>query len=179
MHKYLDGVELPWPEGKQIYTDGTGGPDMRYSIGCGPDWPLSARGTNYWPFLFYDMLEPETGAGLLSSMYFTDSVLSAAQIEAAGGPSVNGIVVPELGDANIDGAVNDLDASILGANWQLGAGATWGMGDFNGDHMVNDKDAAIMAAHWTAGGGGGSVPEPGTVVLLLSAVATLWFWRRR
>ena len=57
--------------------------------------------------------------------------------------------------------------------------ATWGMGDFNSDDVVNDKDAAIMAAHWTAGGGGGSVPEPGTVVLLLSAIATLWFWRRR
>ena len=52
------------------------------------------------------------------------------------------------GDANLDGVVNDRDASILGAHWQMPAGATWAMGDFNGDGKVDDRDAAIMAAHW-------------------------------
>ena len=86
--------------------------------------------------------------------------------------------VLELGDANADGVVDDKDASILGKNWLVGSGATWGMGDFNGDYKVNDADAAIMAAHWTASGSEGSVPEPGTVVLLISAAMALWFRRR-
>ena len=104
-------------------------------------------------------------------------MLAAAEIAALGGPGANGIFMP--GDANHDGSVDDLDASILGANWLVGSGATWGMGDFNGDYKVNDKDAAILAANWTGGGGEGAVPEPGTVVLLLSAAAALWFRRRR
>jgi hypothetical protein len=87
--------------------------------------------------------------------------------------------VRKLGDANADGVVDDEDASILGKNWLVGSGATWGMGDFNGDYKVNDADAAIMAAHWTASGSEGSVPEPGTVVLLISAAIALWFRRRR
>ncbi|MCX7427357.1 MAG: PEP-CTERM sorting domain-containing protein [Planctomycetia bacterium] len=87
---------------------------------------------------------------------------------------------PEPGDANSNGLVDDQDASILGSNWQLQLGATWAMGDFNEDGMVNDKDAAIMAAHWTTSEGNeGSVPEPSTVILLISAGAALWFRRRR
>jgi hypothetical protein len=87
---------------------------------------------------------------------------------------------PIPGDANYDDHVDDEDASILGANWLLQSGATWEMGDFNHDFKVNDKDAAIMAAHWTGSeGNGGSVPEPGAVVLLVSAAMALWFRRRR
>jgi hypothetical protein len=89
-----------------------------------------------------------------------------------------GSVVP--GDANLDGAVNDTDASILGSNWQLQSDAIWAMGDFNGDQKVNDQDAAIMAAHWTAGGGAeGSVPEPSTLALLLGILASLAYMRRK
>lgn len=89
-----------------------------------------------------------------------------------------GSVLP--GDANLDGAVNDTDASILGSNWQLQSGAIWAMGDFNGDQKVNDQDAAIMAAHWTAGGGAeGSVPEPSTLALLLGILASLACMRRK
>ena len=44
---------------------------------------------------------------------------------------------------------------------------------------VDDKDAAILAANWTGPAGSASVPEPGTLVLLVSAALALWFWRRR
>ncbi|MCX7429292.1 MAG: pre-peptidase C-terminal domain-containing protein [Planctomycetia bacterium] len=54
------------------------------------------------------------------------------------------------GDANRDGYVDDMDASILGANWRSSS-ATWETGDFNEDGVVNDKDAAILAAHWHLG----------------------------
>ncbi|MCX7424459.1 MAG: dockerin type I domain-containing protein [Planctomycetia bacterium] len=83
------------------------------------------------------------------------------------------------GDANLDGDVDDEDASILGSHWQLQSGATWGMGDFNKDGKVNDKDAAIMAAHWTGTAGDASVPEPSTWALLLSILLCLACLRRR
>jgi hypothetical protein len=64
-------------------------------------------------------------------------------------PKIFGIEISALifGDANRDGKVDDLDASILGANWQRTGGATWDQGDFNQDGNVNDIDAAILAAH--------------------------------
>jgi hypothetical protein len=52
------------------------------------------------------------------------------------------------GDANRDGVVDDKDASILGAHWQMADGATWADGDFNADERVDDQDAAILAADW-------------------------------
>ena len=61
---------------------------------------------------------------------------------------------PMPGDANRDGVVDDVDASILGANWLVPSGATWADGDFNSDGKVDDRDAAILAAHWTGGGEG-------------------------
>ena len=87
---------------------------------------------------------------------------------------------PLPGDANIDGVVNDEDASALGENWQVQTGATWFMGDFNFDKKVDDEDAAILAAHYGQSAGVGSVPEPSTAVLLLGlALAGLAAWRRR
>ncbi|MCX7428864.1 MAG: fibronectin type III domain-containing protein [Planctomycetia bacterium] len=53
-----------------------------------------------------------------------------------------------LGDANLDGVVDDADATILACHWQQPSGATWQDGDFNGDGAVNDPDAAIFAAHY-------------------------------
>jgi hypothetical protein len=79
-------------------------------------------------------------------------------------------VIP--GDANHDGAVDSLDASILGAHWRKSSGALWSEGDFNRDGAVDDRDAAILAANWGAGAAESSVPEPGALGLL-APVATL------
>jgi hypothetical protein len=89
-------------------------------------------------------------------------------------------VPPGPGDANDDGLVDDMDASILGAHWLQASGAEWANGDFNGDYAVDDLDAAILAAHWSAGSGeeNSTVPEPSTLVLLLGAAAA-WLARRR
>jgi T5SS/PEP-CTERM-associated repeat protein len=86
--------------------------------------------------------------------------------------------VPLCGDANGDGRVDDVDASILGANWRRTGDATWNQGDFNGDHNVDDRDAAILAAHWHESvEQTPSVPEPTTWVLLLGL--SLALLRRR
>ncbi|MCX7425921.1 MAG: PEP-CTERM sorting domain-containing protein [Planctomycetia bacterium] len=94
-------------------------------------------------------------------------------------PIVGYFLSPIPGDANLDQVVDDTDASILGANWQVQSGATWAMGDFNRDQKVDDKDAAILAANWGPAAEGASVPEPAAVMLLLGALASLLVWRRR
>ena len=48
---------------------------------------------------------------------------------------------------SLDGSVDDVDASIVGAHWRQ-SGVGWGDGDFNRDGRVDDRDAAILAAYW-------------------------------
>jgi hypothetical protein len=91
------------------------------------------------------------------------------------------IVVAPPGDANLDGHVDDQDASILAAHWQQ-PGA-WADGDFNGDSVVDDRDASILAAHWQAvaeeGRPAAPVPEPSTWILLAAALTGVASLRRR
>jgi fibronectin-binding autotransporter adhesin len=114
---------------------------------------------------FDDVLLPELAGGLtwyLGDLYITGELF---------------VAIP--GDANADGVVDDIDATIVGAHW-MSTGAQWGDGDFNGDNVVNDADAAILAAHWGEGGGEESVPEPGSLALLAGMVAMgVVCWRRR
>ncbi|MGD9126156.1 MAG: dockerin type I repeat-containing protein [Planctomycetia bacterium] len=112
----------------------------------------------------------------------TYSVEAQANVVAEG--TFTQTIIP--GDANWDGKVDASDATILAGNWQYnGIGsevqdATWEMGDFNGDNRINASDATILASNWGVDTTVTSVPEPGTVVLLLSALAGLaLIWRRR
>ena len=84
------------------------------------------------------------------------------------------------GDANLDGVVDDEDASILAAHWQMSGTATWTDGDFDGDGKVDDADASILAAHWQQRAEA-AVPEPGTATLLVGALVLLLIplWRKR
>ncbi len=103
-------------------------------------------------------------------------------------PYVNG------GDANKDGIVNDLDATIVAANWGQ-TSATWEQGDFNDDGLVNGTDADYLANNWqrpttwlrssqemtTPVASASGVPEPTTAILLLIgslSTAALHFRRR-
>ena len=81
-----------------------------------------------------------------------------------------GAFAPEAnipGDANGDGKVNEIDAAILAANWQMQSDANWYEGDFNGDGKVDDIDATFMAANWQIGLLQSAVPEPTCWVLLI------------
>jgi hypothetical protein len=89
---------------------------------------------------------------------------------------------PHMGDANNDGKVNDADATILASHWHVQSGAVWADGDFNADGKVDDKDASLLAVNWLWGvseEGDATVPEPSTLVLVLSAVAMAWLGCRR
>ena len=85
-----------------------------------------------------------------------------------------------LGDANLDGVIDDDDLSLLLAHW--GQDLTgepdggWSNGELNGIAPISDDDLSLLLAGWT-GGAGGQVPEPMTVILLaFGGVAVL---RRR
>ena len=79
------------------------------------------------------------------------------------------------GDANRDGRVDDIDATIMAANWGA-TGACWERGDFDDSGIVDQADADILAEYWLHSTLGyltqtsnalASVPEPGILVLLL------------
>jgi hypothetical protein len=55
------------------------------------------------------------------------------------------------GDANLDGAVNVSDLSLLAANYGVTIGATWAMGDFNKDGAVSVSDLSLLAANYGVG----------------------------
>ena len=84
----------------------------------------------------------------------------------------------EPGDANRDGTVDDIDASIVAAHWRMPSGATWRDGDFNGDFRVDDRDAAILAAHWSPTGESAETPEPSSAVLLVGLLLGMVMFRR-
>ena len=73
-----------------------------------------------------------------------------------------------LGDANLDGVVDDDDLSLLLANWNQNVTGDpdggWGRGEFNATPPVNDDDLSLILANWTAGS---EVPEPASAMILL------------
>jgi hypothetical protein len=83
------------------------------------------------------------------------------------------------GDANVDGAVNRLDAALLAANFGTTSDATWAMGDFDGDQAVTTGDLAMLQANMDAlavnsavfsAASSAAVPEPAGVSLLAIAL---------
>jgi hypothetical protein len=142
----------------------------------------------------WSLLETITASDGAEKKWFGQIVGVDGRIFLAGGPGrttdplgcgdayvyEGGSLIP--GDANGDNKVDDQDASILAAHWQMSSGATWEDGDFNNDGKVDDRDASILAAHWQEGTEGTtSVPEPTTLVLLaaISLLALPLLRRRR
>ena len=102
-----------------------------------------------------------------------DETFTVTLSNASGGvpiivPTATGTIIKDdtllLGDANLDGTVNQTDSAIVSSNWLMLSGAGWGDGDFNGDQRVDDRDATVMAANF-----GRTVPP---AIAASSAVAT-------
>ena len=85
-----------------------------------------------------------------------------------------------LGDFNKDGAVDVSDLGILATNYGTTSGMTWGDGDANDDGAVDAIDLDILATNYGMGtAASGAVPEPAALSLILGAILTLGFFRRR
>ena len=52
------------------------------------------------------------------------------------------------GDANRDGIVDDVDATILASNYQMATGAAWQHGDFDADGDVDSTDKLALQTNW-------------------------------
>ncbi len=79
--------------------------------------------------------------------------------------------IPE-GDLDGDGIVNSRDLDIVRAWW--GAEVEPGnglMGDATGDGLVNSKDLDLVRANWGTRVAGSAVPEPSTLIFVLSTLA--------
>ena len=124
----------------------------------------------------------------IDSLHFwgpTDAVFQIDQVSHdLDGPLAP--IVPDNipGDANSDGKVDGSDVTILAGNWQKGVSdgltASWAEGDFNGDGKVDGSDVTILAGNWQYGveAVASSVPEPSSMVLLLSIFGGLFVVRR-
>lgn len=129
--------------------------------------------------------------GDIAELIVFESDLSATEREAIEVALMSrwGIgVTPSIpGDANGDRKVDGSDVTILAGNWQAGVGSTgpstvtWAMGDFNGDGKVDGSDVTILAGNWQYGVTSvASVPEPSTILLLISVIVSLAVrWRMR
>ena len=127
---------------------------------------FGVRGGNY----DRDAFRTSTAYGRLDKAWDDVSVAQGFRVVA--------LIAPPPGDANLDGLVNEEDASILATYWQTLSGATWAMGDFNNDGMVNDIDATLMAANWGSVANA-AVPEPAGMLLIASGLGMLLFRRHR
>jgi hypothetical protein len=98
-----------------------------------------------------------------------------------------------IGDANLDGVVDDNDVTVVGATFGTTTGAVWALGDFDYDGDVDDNDVTLVSALYNPGapplgasagashdGSIAAVPEPaGWVYMALAAFAAgLIGWQR-
>jgi hypothetical protein len=150
---------------------------------------LSARGR-------IDLIGAWNGPGITSELALTDTgnfsvgwadnrELPLGQYASFQGEPVDEtsilIRATRLGDATLDGVVNDDDVTIVSATYGVSEGAVWAFGDFTYDGKVDDDDVTLVSALYepnppamanapSADGTGATVavPEPSTWLLALA-----------
>ncbi len=96
-----------------------------------------------------------------------------------------GILDTYFGDANLDGAADLTDLTIIGINFNEAGG--WADGDFNGDGWINLADLTLLGSNFNLGtgslpavaAGDVAVPEPGSAAMVAACAAGLVARRRR
>ena len=141
--------------------------------------------------------------GINSSFAAGDSVFRAVGIldndNFIGGPvsTFEGVSVPAgsiivkstyAGDVNLDGKVDDTDATVFGIEYDGGAtsGHVWMEGDLNYDGVIDDADATVFGINFGSiapgpvfSGGVSAVPEPTSLAMFGIAAGALFVRRRR
>jgi autotransporter-associated beta strand protein len=154
-----------------------------------------------------DLIGTWRGTGITSSAAAADpssmSVGYAVNAELPLGPYTNfrgqsvdttSVLIrgTRIGDATLDGVVDDNDVTVVGATFGMTSGANWGLGDFDYDGDVDDNDVTLVSALYNpsalpipapeaAVGSVAAVPEPASWLMLTWAGvgAALLGWRRR
>ena len=130
-----------------LFNDSEGGVEVDLN-GIGFNYDASTN-TATWDFSTLDPLE----AAFYTWQLDASSITSEGLALDGNGDGANGdnfvsqhyVAIP--GDANLDGAVNALDETIvLLDNLGTTSGAVWADGDFNGDGQVNELGDAIVLA---------------------------------
>jgi polyhydroxybutyrate depolymerase len=120
--------------------------------------------------------------------YAENAALPLGPYETFHGVAVDGTSVlmayTRTGDANLDGVVDDVDVTILSANYAPGVPQPhWALGDFDYNGFVDDADVTLLGVFYDptaeplltpAAGPNGvvAVPEPSNVALILAAFST-------
>ncbi len=85
-----------------------------------------------------------------------------------------------IGDANLDGVVDEIDLGLISSNWRTPTVGGWGVGDIDGSGVIDGIDLWWVSRHWLQSGAGTtSVPEPGAAGMLCVAGAILSRRRRQ
>jgi uncharacterized protein YkwD len=173
----LTGVAFTDGNGDAFYTPGEGLPNVAI---VAVDLASGARSmTNTWgsggyalelaPGA-YDIIASGPGVGQLT---FPGIVVNSQNLKL----DVMPLSPPLLGDADMDGAVDRHDASILSRHFGIANGALWGDGDFDADGRVGLADLAILSRGLSvpdaAGTSAHAVPEPTNTTLALLATLSM------
>ena len=154
---------------------------------------------------FYAAILPDAGAqpgesGLTFVEAAWSSILQLSYVNTVVGDPLMRFQAWLPGDVNLDGSVDIFDVFILQANWLQPGG--FAQGDMNNDGVVDFFDVLVVQANWlqsvnSAGqtalsGGieeltldpltglleGTTVPEPSTIIAMISGVLSLGLLRR-
>ena len=135
----------------RAYVDGSTTPFFSFTRAAG-------FSSNYVEF----SVDSDLGAG--GTIYYAAHQFDNLQIATTVPP----------GDADLDGSVQFSDLVTLARHFGM-EGGNWLDGDFNGDGKVTFADLVILAAHYGSSTPIGipvtTVPEPATVMLLISLVS--------
>lgn len=179
----LTGVAYADGNGDAFYTPGEGLANIAIvaiDLANGARFSTSTWGAGGYALELapgaYDVIASGPGVGQVT---FPGIVVNSQNLKL----DVIPLSPPLPGDANMDGAVDRLDASILSRHFGVENGALWGDGDFNADGRVGLTDLAILSRGLsspdTADFFAAAVPEPGSVTLAILAAVTIFARRGR
>lgn len=103
----------------------------------------------------------------------TDQVIDAYVNQ--GGPTPFRVIVRpnQMADANLDGAVNSSDLSLLLNSFGSTSGAVWQQGDFNFDEAVNSSDLSLLLNNFGAGAFAPTTLSAGDIALVQSTTGII------